>query len=98
MVADLFDYPNHPGFKDLDASLDAAIEMAPLVTGLRKHVLEQLVVYDLTADEIASNLDQSVLTIRPRVSELRAMGLIEKTGDRRDNRSGKRAAVWRIKT
>ena len=51
----------------------------------------------LTADEIASRLTQSVLSIRPRVSELKEMGEIEKNGLRRPNVSGMKAAAWRIK-
>jgi len=49
---------------------------------------------DFTADEIAIKLGKSVLSIRPRVSELARDGLIRKTGERRANASGIRAIVW----
>ena len=49
----------------------------------------------LTADEIAMRLGESVLAVRPRVSELFHGGQIEKTGDRRLNASGLRAHVWK---
>jgi len=49
----------------------------------------------LTADEIAAALDESVLAVRPRVSELFHAGLIEKTGERRRNQSGLSAHVWK---
>ena len=49
----------------------------------------------LTADEIAVRLGESVLAVRPRVSELFHAGLIEKTGARRFNASGLRAHVWK---
>lgn len=49
----------------------------------------------LTTDECASLLEESVLSIRPRFSELRALGQITDTGDRRLNDSGRRAIVWR---
>ena len=49
----------------------------------------------LTADEIAAKLGESVLAVRPRVSELFRAGLIEKTGDRRPNASGLNAHVWK---
>jgi len=49
----------------------------------------------LTADEIAAKLDESVLAVRPRVSELFHAGAIEKTGDRRPNASGLPAHVWK---
>ena len=49
----------------------------------------------LTADEIAAKLGESVLAVRPRVSELFHAGLIEKTGERRPNASGLNAYVWK---
>jgi len=49
----------------------------------------------LTADEIATRLGESVLAVRPRVSELFHAGLIDKTGDRRPNASGLGAHVWK---
>ena len=49
----------------------------------------------MTADEIAAKLGQSVLAVRPRVSELFHAGLIEKTGERRPNASGLNAYVWK---
>jgi predicted ArsR family transcriptional regulator len=50
----------------------------------------------LTADEIAERLGKSVLTIRPRVTELGAAGAITDTGARRVNASGATATVWRL--
>jgi len=49
----------------------------------------------LTADEIAARLGESVLAVRPRISELFHAGVIEKTGDRRPNASGLSAHVWK---
>ena len=48
-----------------------------------------------TADEIAYVLKYSILTVRPRVSELNKMDLIVDSGLRRLNTSGRRAIVWR---
>jgi predicted ArsR family transcriptional regulator len=64
---------------------------------LRALVLELLAATasGLTADEAAAKLDESVLAVRPRVSELFHAGLIEKTGERRLNASGLFAHVWR---
>jgi len=64
---------------------------------LRRVVLDVLAAQPagLTADEIAAALDESVLAIRPRVSELFHAGLIEKTGERRPNASGLNAHVWK---
>ena len=64
---------------------------------LRALVLQTLAAIPpgLTADEIAARLGQSVLAVRPRVSELFHAGLIEKTGERRSNASGLSAHVWK---
>jgi predicted ArsR family transcriptional regulator len=64
---------------------------------LRARVLELLAATPagFTADEIAAKLGESVLAVRPRVSELFHAGLIEKTGERRANASGLQAHVWK---
>ena len=44
--------------------------------------------HGLTADEVADILNRSVLSIRPRISELLTLGLIKRNDERRKNRSG----------
>jgi predicted ArsR family transcriptional regulator len=75
----------------------AAGRMSARSERLRARVLEvfALTPSGLTADEIAAKLDESVLAVRPRVSELFHAGLIEKTGERRHNASGLPAHVWK---
>jgi hypothetical protein len=93
-------YPDAPGFKAPGASQEAARRIAPTAAGLRGRVLRYLQQHSagLTADEIAHGLELSVLTIRPRVSELRAAGAIVETGERRRNESQMTATVWRVAT
>lgn len=50
----------------------------------------------LTADEIAEISGESVLSIRPRVSELKSIGVVADTGTRRKNASGRSATVVRL--
>ena len=50
----------------------------------------------LTTDEAATRLKRYFLSVRPRFSELRALGLIEPSGERRGTASGCPAAVWRL--
>jgi predicted ArsR family transcriptional regulator len=50
----------------------------------------------LTADECAKALHESVLAVRPRLSELHTDGFIEDSGQRRPNLSGHSAVVWRL--
>ena len=91
-------YPALPGFKTTGPSQVAAHTIAPTAAKLRAMVLAafQRSGAGLTADEIAKDLNLSVLSVRPRVSELRRNGQIEQTGGRRKNTSGMTATVWRV--
>lgn len=89
-------YPFAPGFKEVTTSKDAAAAVGGKASALRDSVVSTLQWHDRTADEIATDLGVSVLSIRPRVSELHKQGLIEKTGKRRKNSSGMSAHVWRL--
>lgn len=89
-------YPHHPGAKVDGTSRDAADEMAEHATTLRDQVWQLVKLSGgITADEAADRLSVSVLAVRPRFSELRVMGMIEQTGERRRNVSGMTANVWR---
>ena len=86
-------YPEAAGAQATTTSREAAASVD--VSRLRRAVLDCLAGHGpLTADECAARLGASVLTIRPRVSELRARGQVVDTGVRRVNQSGRRAAVW----
>ncbi len=101
-MTDLFSwrdkYPGSPGFKAPGTSAEAASSMEPTAATLRAAVLHHLGYWPdqgRTADECAAEMSESVLSIRPRFSELLAANLIVDTGQRRLNRSGRRAIVWR---
>ena len=103
MSADLFSYapsyPHVPGYKSRETSCSAAEDVKATAASLRAKCLSILQMQEyqngLTADEVATLLNgQSVLSIRPRFSELVNKGKIKDTGDRRLNASGKRAIVW----
>ena len=87
-------YPEAPGHKAAGTSAEAAQAVAEDAETLRADVLATLRQRALTADEIASHLGRSILSVRPRVSELRKMGKIRATGQRRPNASGHSATVW----
>jgi hypothetical protein len=90
------DYPDSPGFKVSGPSEQAAERIAPTAKTLRVEVLKviQQTPSGLTADEIAEKLHRSVLSVRPRVSELRRLGEIRQSGERGRNASGMSASVW----
>lgn len=92
-------YPASPGFKEGTTSRDAAKGLGD-VSALRADVLKAIRDRPSTADEVATHLGLSVLTVRPRVSELRKQEKVRPhvgaTGKaiRRNNESGAAATVW----
>jgi hypothetical protein len=91
-------YPDIPGFKGATTSRDAGRRISRHAPTVRDAVLAEFRAAfpgGLGADEIAARLNQSILTVRPRCSELLAAGLIEQTPGRRRNASGMSAAIWR---
>lgn len=94
-MPDLFAYPDAPGFKARDTAAEAAEAMRDTAPVLRARCLSVLERSNgLTADEVAGRLGVSILSVRPRVSELTRLGKVRDSGDRRANVSGKRAIVW----
>jgi predicted ArsR family transcriptional regulator len=91
-------YPYAPGFKveQPETSKQAAVAIKSRAELLRVLVLEKFRLGSATADEIAVKLNESVLTIRPRVAELHKQGKLVDTGVRRQNTSGHSATVWRL--
>lgn len=91
-------YPHFPGSKGKDStSFEAANAISPRVKGLQRIVLRTFAEHgSLTVLELVDLVKQPRWSIQPRVSELRRMGLVESTGERRRNPSGQSAAVQRI--
>jgi predicted ArsR family transcriptional regulator len=91
-------YPDRPGWKARDASLEAAYAVARHATTLRERVhsfLQDRYPAVFSADQIADSLGETILSVRPRVSELKKMGAIEAVSQRHQNRSGMSAHCWR---
>ena len=91
-------YPARAGFKANGPSEEAAHRVSSGAAKMRAAVLAQIASKPdgATADEAAKDLNLSVLSVRPRVSELNRLGEIEQTGARRKNESGMTATVWQI--
>lgn len=102
-MPDLFDYvqrnyPDVAGFKDHDTSKKAAASINDRVHLLRGRCLAELRKHPhdgLTADETAAAIGETVLSVRPRFTELLQTGKIEDTGRRRKNESGRSAKIWK---
>lgn len=92
-------YPTVAGAKEKGSTSELAakaIESTDAKT-LRKACLEIMRHYGpISTDEAARMLQRSVLSVRPRFSELRAQGLIEPSSERTENDSGMTAKRWRL--
>jgi len=88
-------YPDAPGHRHVDTSIEAAAEIANRAHTLREECMDMIKASPdgLTADQVAARLGESVLSIRPRITELKKTGRIVDSGRRRKNHSGRRAAV-----
>lgn len=91
-------YPAVPAARPTDTSMAAADSVADRAATIRDEVLDAIRRRGgLTADEAADAIERDILTVRPRVSELRALGAIEDSKERRANTSGRAAIVWRAR-
>jgi hypothetical protein len=91
------DYPNAPGSKGGETSVEAAEAMQPhcgRLQALALDAIREAGEHGLTTDELAARLGIEQRAIQPRTSELRHKSLIGDSGLRRRNDSGKRAIVW----
>lgn len=89
-------YPEAPGYQLSETSRRAAKEIESEAQTLKAACLVTLMSAARTADEVAELLGQDILSIRPRIAELKRAGKIVDSGLRRANRSGKSAVVWRV--
>lgn len=99
MDFDLFTYPHAPGYREPTTSKAAAKAVANEAGKLRERVFETIRdagPSGLSADQAASLLGRTVLSVRPRVTELAKAERITRTGERRANESSLRAHVWRV--
>lgn len=88
-------YPATPGTKGRSTSADAADEIREASPLLRRKAFEVLERSNgLTADEVAEHLGLSILSVRPRLTELNKLGKVKDSGERRRNVSGRNAIVW----
>ncbi len=89
-------YPDTAGSKErtIDSASRKAGETVP-IKALQKVVLTELRRHgDGTADEVAARLAMDILTVRPRLSELRRLALVVATEGRRPSSRGTPSTVW----
>ena len=96
-------YPDSPGFKEKSGTSElAAAKVMRRAAILRERIMMLFAPgMTMTADEVAEYLHESILSVRPRVSELGQIGRhgepprLMKTLERRRNASGHSAVCWR---
>jgi predicted ArsR family transcriptional regulator len=81
-----------------DTEVAAAHKVAPRVVGRRLQILCGLAQLDraVTGSELAENLGLSILSVRPRLTELQELNCILDTETRRKNEFGNTEIVWQI--
>lgn len=91
-------YPATPGYaRDSFTSRDAATAVLPKMRPLHVAIIGVLRRFGpLTADEIATHVGRHILTIRPRLTELRLDGFVERTTDTRPSALGNDQHVMRL--
>ena len=90
-------YPDEPGHRGVDTSIDAARSIELSVGHLQRVALKAIRTAGargLTTNELATTVRIHRDSIQPRTSELRLRGLIRDSGARRENANGKAAIVW----
>lgn len=85
-------YPNAAGYQPADTSREAAkqLDAKDRTRTLNNRVLELMeqLPEGLTADAAAHHLNEDVLSIRPRFTQLKQIGLLVYRGERRKSRMG----------
>ncbi len=89
-------YPNGPGHRGIGTSKEAAAACSLWSSGLRVRCLLLLTTGPLTTDEVAARLQLDYQQVQPRISELKALGLIESSGVRSTSLLGKPCLIWRV--
>lgn len=97
MTAHEDDYPNTPGHRGVDTSMEAAEKVASIAPAIREKVLQGVAAAGaagLTVLEGCQQFGWDRHGAQPRFTELKALGKIIDSGQRRRNPSGVRAIVW----
>lgn len=99
MTVDLFNYPHSAGFKEHGGTSQEVARRVqkrnPKNLGARVlAIVKERGKAGMTCDECAGVMDLSILTVRPRFTELFAVDAICKTARTRVNGNGSRTRVW----
>jgi predicted ArsR family transcriptional regulator len=98
-MAESLRYPEGAGFKgDADTGPAGARLINRRSGSIRARSLTILAAGPATAEQIADRIGEHFMIVRARMSEARALGLVEDTGRRGDGALGGKVVVWRLTT
>jgi hypothetical protein len=83
----------------VDTEVAAAESIAPRVTGLRLAVLQELYKayrFGFTGEQVSNNTGEWLYSVKPRITELVRIGMVEDSGDRVKNSRNRNEVVWKI--
>jgi len=95
-----FKYPHKAGHRNVDTSVEVAEKVNKTLKRVAKIVLlelEKVYPKGLTGTEIANKCNRSILSVRPRTSELKILGLIVDTEERRKNEWNNNEIVYKLR-
>ena len=93
-------YPNKAGHRNIRTSVESAEQINPQLRRLHKIVileLEKVFPKGLTGSELANRVNRNLLTIRPRTTELKLLGLIVDTEKTRKKENGKSEIIYKLR-
>ena len=94
-------YPYKAGHRGVRTSRQSADEINPKLRRLQKMILielEKVYPEGLNTSELARLTKKNILTIRPRTTELKLLGLIIDTETTRKNDGGKSEIVYKLRS
>lgn len=92
-------YPNSAGFKRMDTSRDGATHATATLGSRQTEVIADLQAHGpSTAEQVAARTGRHWLHVRPRISELKALGRVVDTGERVATGMGGKTHVVRLAT
>lgn len=93
-------YPYKAGHRGVRTSISAANETNKKISRLHKQVLLELArnPKGLTGSELSNLTKVSILTIRPRTTELKLQGLIIDSESTKKNENGKPEIIYKLRS
>lgn len=93
-------YPNVAGHRGVRTSIQSAEEINPHISRIKKMIaieLESVFPDGLTGTELALRLKKNILTIRPRTTEMKLLGIIMDTEKTKKNDAGKPEIIYKLR-